>query len=53
MDDQERAKIVDELTADPAKTKAEAFAEWKRDHPDGTEAQFDVEWGVVETVLGL
>lgn len=53
MDDQERSKVVAELTADPAKTKAEAFEAWKREHPEGTAAQFDAEWGAVELVLGL
>jgi hypothetical protein len=53
MNDEERAKVVAELTADPAKVKADAFAEWKKEHPNGTEADFENEWGVVEAVLGL
>jgi hypothetical protein len=38
---------------DPEILKEEIFAEWMKEHPDGTREQFEVQWGVVTAVFGI
>ena len=33
--------------------KEEIFAEWMKEHPDGTREQFEVQWGPVKAIFGL
>jgi hypothetical protein len=49
----EQAKAFDTILDDPAKAKADAYEEWKKDHPDGTEEEFEEAWGPVALTFGL
>lgn len=38
--------------ATPAERKAKVFESWKKEHPEGTQAQFDKEYELVEAIFG-
>lgn len=53
MTNEERDATVAKMIADPESTKEEIRAEWKKEHPEGTDADFENHWGAVTATFGI
>lgn len=51
MTDEERAQAIDEMVADPEKTKAEALERARRENPGLTDEQIEASWALTSQLL--